>query len=913
MMDRVFKPLTLALMLSAALIQIASASPAITAVDLQCEHRHSPLGIDVSAPRLSWKLISDQRGERQTAYQILVGSTAVALDANRADLWDTGKIPSDQSIEIPYAGKPRASQQQAFWKIRVWDSSGQTTPWSKVATWTTGILRLQDWSAKWITTTPTKALPIFRRSFTIAKPFSRAIISICGLGQFELHINGNNASDDILQPGWTNYRKTCLYATYDVTSQLVQGRNVLGVMLGNGMYNIPPQTDRYAKFRGSFGPPKLIAQLRIDYVDGSSDLIITDQTWTTSGGPITFSSIYGGEDYDARLEQPAWDKAAFNDSTWTPAEETSDPGGDLFGTSRSAPPIRVAEILQAKQITQRRPGTFIYDLGQNCSMIPQLTVRGPAGASVRLTPGELLHSDGTVSQASSGGPAYFTYTLKGRADESWSPRFCYYGSRYLQVDGAAPLDQPNPSGLPVVVNLQGRFITSTSTPAGEFSCSNELFNHTANIIRWAMSSNMQSLLTDCPHREKLGWLEQDHLVGPSLVYNFDVANLLNKICCDMADAQTPDGLVPDTSPEYMVFPDGFRDSPEWGSACILIPWQLYQSYGQTEPLRDHYDTMKRYVEYLGTKARNHMVSHGLGDWFDIGRHAPGKAQLTPISLTATAFYGRDISILALVARLLDRPDDASRYESLADNVRNAFNKTLYDPRTNNYATGSQCANALPLVFEIAPPEDRPAIIANLVADVRKHNNGLTAGDIGFRYLLRALADGGRSDVIYDMTSRSDRPGYGFILSKGATSLTEAWDARKSASQNHFMLGHIMEWFYSDLAGIQSDGVAFKRIIIKPTPVGDVTWASARYDSVYGQITSDWKRASDRFTLDVTIPPGTSATVYLPTDDTKSITESGQPADKSSGVTFDRSTGGRAVFDIVSGRFHFESILSKLAH
>jgi hypothetical protein len=287
--------------------------------------------------------------------------------------------------------------------------------------------------------------------------------------------------------------------------------------------------------------------------------------------------------------------------------------------------------------------------------------------------------------------------------------------------------------------------------------------------------------------------------------------------------------------------------------------------------------------------------------------------LTPISLTASAFYGRDISILALVARLLDRPDDASRYESLADNVRNAFNKTLYDPRTNNYATGSQCANALPLVFEIAPPEDRPAIIANLVADVRKHNNGLTAGDIGFRYLLRALADGGRSDVIYDMTSRSDRPGYGFILSKGATSLTEAWDARKSASQNHFMLGHIMEWFYSDLAGIQSDGVAFKRIIIKPTPVGDVTWASARYDSVYGQITSDWKRASDRFTLDVTIPPGTSATVYLPTDDTKSITESGQPADKSSGVTFDRSTGGRAVFDIVSGRFHFESILSKLAH
>jgi hypothetical protein len=880
------------------------ASFAMTALNPRCEDQENPLNVDNPQPVLSWKPASDQRGDHPTAYQVLVASTPERLAANRGDLWDSGKVVVDSALGAIYAGSPLNSCQAGFWKVRLWDRQDQPGDFSASAAFGMGQLSSEDWSAKWIGESPgptTRPLPIFRRQFTVAKPLARATIYICGLGQFELHINGQTVSQDLLQPGWTDYRKTCLYAAYDVTAQLQQGDNALGIMLGNGMYNLPPPPPpmkRYQKFRGSFGAPKLLAELHLDYTDGTGETVITDANWKVSSGPITFSSTYGGEDYDARLEQPGWDTSSFNDASWTNAAIVAAPPGKLAGSTRSAPPIRIAQIFTPQSIREVTPGVWVYDLGQNCALIPRITVHGDAGTTIRLTPGEVLTPAGTVTQSQSGSPSYDTYILSGRGEETWNPRFNYYGSRYVQIEGAAP-DH---------VKLEGLFITSTSPAAGDFSCSNDLFNRTNTLIRWAIRSNMVSILTDCPHREKLGWLEQDHLMGPSIMYNFDLHTLMNKICCDMEDAQLPSGLVPDIAPEYTVFAGGFRDSPEWGSAAVLLPWNLYGWYGDLSELQNHYDMMRRYVAYLSSRSDGGIVSHGLGDWYDLGPKRPGTAQLTPIALTATAFYYRDLTILQKTAALLGKSDDAAEFSKTADAVRKAFIARFYNAGKHQFATASQTSEALPLVFGLVPQGDEPKVLDSLVQDIRSHTDGLTAGDVGYRYVLRALADGGRSDVVFDMNKRSDRPGYGYQLDHGATSLTEAWNADPRSSMDHFMLGHIMEWFYSDLAGIgrDEDSIAFNHILIKPAPVGDVTWARAGYDSVRGPISSSWKTNGGQFTLDITIPPGATADVYIPAANPDPITESGKPAAQSDNVKFLRADRGASIFTVESGHYHFST-------
>jgi len=899
-------------------ISTAALASNLLSSELQCEQRVDPLQVDAARPRLSWILSSSQRGERQTAYEILVASSPQKLAAHRGDLWDSGKVKSSDCIGVEYAGKPLVSREDCFWQVRVWDASNGASDWSAPAKWEMGLLSPSDWSAKWIdladpaATQPTThatgmpALPIFRREFTSSKPLKRATIFIVGLGQFELHINGEKISDDLLQPGWTDYAKTDLCVAYDITGNIKPGVNAIGVMLGNGMYNVVAG-GRYAKFRHSYGPPKLITQIYLDYADGTSDCIVSDSKWKATAGPITFSNIYGGEDFDARRDPNGWDSPGFNDSKWSAAEETTSPGGTIPGTSRSAPPIRVMDILKPVKTTEIRPGVTVYDLGQNCSMMPLITVSGPAGSRVRITPGELLDRNRGVTQGSMGGSAYYVYTLKGTGEETWSPRFTYHGSRYLQV-AVYPADDSQQSELPKVLSIAGQFISSSSPATGEFSCSNDLFNRTNTLIRWAIRSNMVSLLTDCPHRERLGWLEQDYLNGPSLMYNFDLPVLFNKISDDMGDAQNPDGLVPDIAPQYTVMQGGFLDSPEWGSACIQVPWQAYRWYGDSEILENHYDMMKRYVDYLGTKANDHILNYGLGDWYDLGPKKPGVAQLTPVALTATAMYYDDLLIMSQVAKIVGKSDESSAFTTLAGQVHDAFNLEFYHPGTHQYATGSQTANAMPLVFGLAPETDRAAIVDNIVQDVRAHDNGLTAGDVGFHYLLRALANGGRSDVIFDMNNQSDKPGYGYQLAHGATSLIESWDARPNTSQDHFMLGHIMEWFYGDLAGIQPDpdSVAFASIRIKPAIVGDLTWARATYDSVRGPISSSWKISIHGFSLDVKIPPGCTATVYVPATSDAKVTESGKPADSADGVKFLRMEDSAAVFQIESGAYSFAS-------
>jgi alpha-L-rhamnosidase len=886
----------------------ADTSADVTVTDLRCEYVSNPLGVDVATPRLFWKLESSTRAQRQTAYRILVASSGRSLAQDKSDLWDSGRVASDETIQIPYQGKPLKSAQQVFWKVRVWDKDGRGSAWSQPASWTMGLLSEADWQARWIAARTDSETLLLRRDFTVKPGLKRAIAYVSGLGHYELSVNGRKVGEDLLSPGWTKYDKTCLYDTRDLTPSLKEGDNTIGLLLGNGMYNV--KGGRYIKFKGSFGPLKAIVQLQWEYADGTAETVGTDEQWRTSPSPITFSCVYGGEDYDARLVQRGWDEPRFDDSKWQAAQVVNGPGGKLKGLSAAAPPIRTFEVLKPVSVKALNKGVTVYDLGQNAALIPRVTVRGPAGALVRIIPAELLREDGSVDRTSvahGAGLAYWQYTLAGGGGETWFPKFFYHGARYLQVECSAATEGGE---LPVVEALEGVVVHSASAPVGEFECSSELFNRIHKLVRWAQRSNMMSVLTDCPHRERLGWLEEYHLNGPSLRYEFDLARLFTKGMSDMADSQLDNGLVPDTAPEYTVLPDSFRDSPEWGSAFVIVPWQQYEWTGDLELLRQHYDGMKRYVAYLGTRAANHIVSHGLGDWYDIGPERPGFAQLTPVALTATAFYYYDARILAQAAALLGKADDAKQYEELTAQIRAAFNQKFLDTKNSQYATGSQCANSIPLVMDLVEPKNRVAVLEAVVRDVRQRGNALTAGDVGYRYLLRALAEGGRSDVIFDMNHQSDKPGYGYQLKMGATSLTEAWNADRHASQNHFMLGQIMEWFYHDLAGIGGDpaGPGFKKIIIKPEPVGDLTWVKASLDSIRGKIVSHWTKAEGVFTLSVTIPPNTTATVFVPAKSADQVTEGGLTAARRAGVKFLRQERDRAVYEVSSGQWVFRSQL-----
>lgn len=870
--------------------------------DLRCEYATEPLGVDSPAPRLFWRLESGTRGERQTARQVLVSSTAALLAKNRGDLWDSGKVASDASIQVRYSGTPLHSLQQVFWKVRVWDMDGKPSSWSKPATWTMGVLRPEDWAAGWIcATSPAPQSLLFRREFIVKPGLRRAVVNVCGLGCYELSLNGRKVGEDLFPPGWSKYDKTCLYETHDVTALLKKGKNAAGLLLGNGMYNVVG--GRYIKFKGSFGPLTAIAQFRLEYADGSTETVGTDPNWRWHPGPITFSCVFGGEDYDARLEPPGWNQAGFNDSAWPPALPAKGPGGTLKGLSCSAPPIRAFETLKPVGKTELRHGVTVYDLGQNAAIMPKLTAHGPAGSRIRITPAELVAKDGSVDRGScGGGQAYWQYTLSGHGEETWFPKFFYHGSRYLQVECETPAGHD----LPELTDIQGIVVQSAAPPVGEFQCSDELFNRIRTLVRWAQRSNMMSVMTDCPHREKLGWLEEDHLNGPSLRYEFDLARLFTKAMNDMADSQLENGLVPDIAPEYVQFSDGFRDSPEWGSAFLLVPWQQYEFTGDVDLLRRYFPAMERYVAYLGSRAKNDIVSHGLGDWYDIGPKPPGYAQLTPIPLTATAFYYYDAWVLSQAAAVIGEPAKAKTYADLADRIRSAFNREFFNREKGFYATGSQCANAIALVMDLAAPDQRQGALDAIVKDVRARGNALTTGDVGYRSLLRALADGGRSDLIFDINNQSEKPGYGYQLKQGATSLTEAWDAGRASSQNHFMLGQIMEWFYHGLAGIASDpsGPGFKKILINPAAIDGVSWTKATYRSVHGPISTHWTREGKEFVLRVAIPANTSATVTVPTPAGAQVTENGKPAERSSGAKLLRQEPGRTVFEVQSGTYSF---------
>ena len=877
-------------------------------------------------PVFSWIVSSPLRGVSQKAYQILLAENAGDLKSEDKCVWNTGRTISGESVRVGYAGPELKPATKYYWKVRAWDNRDNPSGWSKTAFFITGLFD-GDWKgAEWIgyEEVPDSMLlvpgihrglqvegslaqertvvPFFRREVSLEKKISEAFVFVSGLGHYELYINGHRIGDRFLSPGWTDYDKTCFYNTYDVTNELKRGQNAVGVIVGNGFYNI--NRERYYKLVINYGAPMLKLLLKIRYSDGTEETVITDRLWKTAPSPVTFSSIFGGEDYDAGLEQRGWNNAGFDDRKWENALTVREPEGVL--KAEPDHPLKVMQVFDPVRIFSPDPGIFIWDFGQNASGIINLRVRGSSGQKVVLKPAELLGSDSLVSQKASGEPYWFSYTTGSGQEEEWRPAFSYYGFRYVQVEGALPEGMPNPDNLPVITGLQMLHTRNSSPAAGSFECSNELFNRIYNLIDWAIRSNLASVATDCPHREKLGWLEQTHLMGNSVKYVYDIHNLFSKMIDDMIEAQLDNGLVPDIAPEFVEFIGGFRDSPEWSSACIILPWNLYEWYGDIDAVRKAYPMMKRYMDYLGGLSRNGILTHGLGDWYDLGPEFPGVAQLTPIAVTATSIYYYDARLLAGMAQILGEKSDALFYGELSEKIRTAFNREFFNPLTKVYSTGSQTAYAMPLFYGMVDDSLRSEVVKNLVKSVNDGNKALTAGDIGYRYLLRVLEQEGYSQLIYEMNSKTDVPGYGYQLARGATALTESWAGLAEVSNNHMMLGHLMEWFFSGLGGIRQDenSKAFEHIIVSPEIAGDISRVDCSYKSVYGEISSSWKLAGDELILKVKIPVSCTATVRLPQSDAAKIRLDNKALENSDAVYKIRSEEGKVCFDVLSGEYTF---------
>jgi hypothetical protein len=873
---------------------------AMRPVSLKCEFGAQPLGIDVAQPRLFWQVADERSGACQTAYQVRVASTAEDLLADRADLWDSGRVAGDATTFVRYAGRPLASSQRVYWQVRVWDAAGVASDWSAISTWMMGQLAPGDWRGRWVQAGGERLEnTLLRREFTVKPGLVRAVAHASGLGHYELFLNGRKVGEDLLTPGWTDYRDVVLYQTYDVTYLLRPGANAAGFSLGNGMFHVARAPGRFAKFVGSFGAQRALLDLRLEYADGTVETLGTDETWRTHAGPITFSSIYGGEDYDARREPRGWKETGFDDAAWKPAVAAPADLGRLAGFTAASEPVRVIASRTPVNVREVAPGVQLHDFGQNASFIPRLRISGPAGARVKLTAGEIVNADGTINRDTMGGAhrgsAWWQFTKATDGEETWFPQFYYVGSRYLYVE----LEPAAAGGeRPKIGKLEQVIVHAAVGPVGEFAASDPRLGRIRDLIRWAQRSNIVSILTDCPHREKLGWLEQVHLNGPALRYEWDVTRLMAKTVADIADAQLPDGKVPNIAPEYTEFKGTFRHAAEWGATFVIVPWQQRLFTGDDAVLRQHHDALGRYFAALDAEAGDGPLKSGLGDWYDVQLGSGKRANLTPGPITATAHHFLDAQTLAASAQALGRTAEAATFARRADEIAAVFRREFRRPGTAElYGSGSDTSLALALALDLAAPEDRAATFAALVRAIEARGYS-TSGAVGYRYLLRALTDGGRADLILKTALNDAVPGYAYQLKQGATALPESWVAAPGASQNHFFLGQILEWFYADLAGLAPDPAqpGFKRMIVRPQVVDGLTWVEASHQSLHGRHAVRWERADGRFTLRVTVPANTTARVFVP----------GEYVQAPTAATAHGRDGDRAVFDVPAGVYEFTS-------
>ncbi len=905
----------------------------IVPVDLRCEYFREPLGIDLPRPRLGWRLVArhpEARSLRQSAYQVLVTTRIELLEANAADLWDSDRVASSEQLHIEYSGPPLTSRQRCFWKIRVWDGDGIPSDWSAPSIWEMGLLAPLDWQGSWIgdgePAPVTRAAqyddhpaPLLRRAFEVSKPVTSARLYAAGLGYCELRVNGAKVSDHVLDPAWTSFGKRVLYTTHDVTGMLQRGPNVVGALLGNGWYNpLPLQMWGRINIREHMvvGQPCLIAQLDIEYEDGTTQSIVTDDRWRVHPGPVIRNSIYLGEVFDARRRLPGWDRPEFEDSGWRPATVQSVELGPL--EAQPIPPIRVTETLRPTSVTEIESGVFIFDMGQNFAGWARLRVEGPRGTTVKMRMGELLYDDGSLNPMTAvagqikgenaddeprGGPGAplvakqcDTYTLAGDGVEVYTPRFTFHGFRYVEVTGFP--------GTPGLDAIEGLRLNTDVESAGSFACSDETLNRVQEMVQWTLLSNLFGVQSDCPAREKFQYGGDIVATSEMAMLNYDFTSFYAKTVRDHADAVSGDGWITETAPFVGVSAAGYVEDAGpigWGLAHPLLLAQLYQYYGDRRIVSEQYEVARQWVDLYAEHAEGHIIDRCISDHESLDPK--------PVALTATAHYRQAARLVARLAQILGREDERVRYELLAVRIHEAFVDRFLTPGMGVFDIGTQACQATALSMDLVPAAEREAAIERMVEQVLvEHDGHIATGIFGTKYLLEELTRAGRADIALHMVQQRSFPGWGYMLERGATTVWEHWEfSDNTYSHNHPMFGSVSEWFYKGIGGIRPhpEAVGFDRFFIEPNPVGDLRWAETSYRSARGTIVSHWRLENDDLLIEIEVPVNTRAEVRLPTRDARAVTESGRQAGAADGVRslpVTQEQGAR--FELGSGRYRF---------
>lgn len=890
---------------------------AVRVTNLRCEYRTNPLGIDAPSPPLSWVLESDEHDQFQSGYRVLAASSLQKLDSNRPDIWDSGDVPSTVPFNIVFAGGPLHSSQRVYWKVRVFDRDNRPSDWSTPAWFETGLLSPEDWRAKWINdgkSNPAKdedfykddPAPLFRKEFRVGKPVLRARLYVSGLGYYEASLNGKRVGDHVLDPGWTRYGARVFYSTYDVAAQLRSGVNCLGVMLGNGWYNpLPLRMFGQYNFRDALdvGRPRFIAQLQIDYEDGTKQILGSDESWKVGEGAIRFDNTYLGERVDARLAQNGWDEPGFDDRSWRAPALAPEKLGEL--EAQPQPPIRVTERIDPVKIAQPSKGTYIYDFGREFSGWASLRLNQPAGTKIVLRYGELLKPDGTLNvmtsvagqikgthknkegvEESNGGPGAppiawqtDTYICRGGHEETYTPRFTFHAFRYMELTGAA-----DPPPLTSVVGYQ---LNADVPSAGSFSCSNDLFNRIQEMVRRTFLCNLFSVQSDCPHREKLGYGGDIAATSEAFMLNFDMSGFYAKAAQDFQDAARPDGLIPDTAPFIGMHYCGVG----WAMALPTLSTQLETYYGDRRTLAHTYGAAKKWLELVQRQFPSGIVTEGLSDHEALDPNPP-PAMVTPL-------YYRSARMLEQMAKDCGSSEDAPAWAALAEQIRAAYRRQILDPTSGKAGPGTQGSQTFALASDLVPAESRRKALDFLRENIAQANGHLATGIFGTKFMLDLLSREGHAEDAYAIVNQTGFPGWGWMLENGATTLWEHWAKEESVySHCHPMFGSVSQWFFNWLGGIQPapGSAGFDRVALRPQFVKGLSWVHCRYQSMYGEIQCDWRRQDGALVLDLRLPVGIRAGVYLPDVPPEKISVNGLAAAPS------HEEQGSRVIHLGSGRY-----------
>jgi alpha-L-rhamnosidase len=885
---------------------------------LRTEYKENPLGIDSPQPRFRWQLQSGSRGVVQSAYELRVARSESAARAGRDLVWGSGRVASDASTQVPYAGPALRSGERLYWQVRVWDGGGRASAWSEPGSWEMGLIQPSDWKASWIEPElpqdPSKPgpAPMLRREFKVAANVASARAYVTSHGLYEMHLNGRRVGDDLFTPGWTSYNKRLQYQTYDVTSLLKSGDNAVGVLLGDGWYRGELAWEgRRALYGKVLG---LLCQIEIRYRDGRREIVGSDDSWKASTGPILMSEIYHGETYDARLEKTGWSSPGFDDRQWS-AVKTAAYSKDAL-IAPEGPPVRRIQELKPIKIFKTPGGDTVADLGQNMVGWVQLKVQGPAGTKVRLRHAEVLDKQGNFYTANlRKAKATLEYTLKGSGPETFEPHFTFFGFRYVALDGFPGEVTPDA--------LTGIVIHSLMERAGEFETSKPLVNQLQHNIVWGQKGNFLDVPTDCPQRdERLGWTGDAEVFFPTAAYNMDVAAFFTKWLKDVAADQFADGAVPHVVPN--VLPEFAGRDPGgaagWADVATIIPWEMYRSYGDKRVLESQYDSMVRWVGYQKTRAGDDYVWDGdfhFGDWLAFASAGMGAndypGATTGKDLIATAFFARSTDLLRRAALVLGKNDDAARYADQLAKIKAAFRREFVT-EAGRVGEGTQTAYVLALQFDLLPEEMRAGAARRLADEVRTRKH-LTTGFLGTPHLCHVLSRYGYLDEAYLLLNRDEYPSWLYPVKQGATTIWERWDGQKPDgtfqtvemnSFNHYAYGAIGDWMYRVMAGIDVDeaGPGYKHVLIQPRPGGGFASVKASHETPYGKVGSAWTLGDGRFDLTVEVPPNTRATVRLPKSRLASVTESGKVLAEGNGVTGRRQDGEVAVVEVGSGQYRF---------